>query len=222
MSRFRFDADLGICVPFSYGGCDGNENNFESVASCQAACGGPTPLDRCDSPTECVLVGTAPCDCGPPSLGKFIAIRADAVDRYERERGCRDVLCGPCPPPPDGLSTRALFVATCLDGRCAPVDLRETRATACRVDEDCSLRHGSGCCEGCSTSDPVALSSPEALASLVCGDAPVPCPGCDPPPFAGIGAICAGGTCAAVRTPITFPGESAVPPLPVPPSPPAR
>jgi hypothetical protein len=36
--RFAFDAATGKCEPFSYGGCEGNANNFMQQADCQRWC----------------------------------------------------------------------------------------------------------------------------------------------------------------------------------------
>jgi hypothetical protein len=38
--RFYFDAELGECRPFTYGGCQGNANNFETLAQCEQTCPG--------------------------------------------------------------------------------------------------------------------------------------------------------------------------------------
>lgn len=38
--RFYFDKTLGRCQLFSYGGCGGNSNNFETLDQCVAHCGG--------------------------------------------------------------------------------------------------------------------------------------------------------------------------------------
>ncbi|VUZ46682.1 unnamed protein product [Hymenolepis diminuta] len=37
--RWAFDVSRGQCVQFNYGGCRGNENNFETKQQCEAACG---------------------------------------------------------------------------------------------------------------------------------------------------------------------------------------
>jgi len=42
---FGFNAPTGNCVPFVYGGCGGNENRFETLAACEASCGGPQLSD---------------------------------------------------------------------------------------------------------------------------------------------------------------------------------
>ena len=39
--RFYFDNKLGRCQLFSYGGCGGNTNNFETIDECAGHCGGP-------------------------------------------------------------------------------------------------------------------------------------------------------------------------------------
>lgn len=36
--RFAYDVAQRRCVPFNYGGCRGNKNNFYSLAECQQTC----------------------------------------------------------------------------------------------------------------------------------------------------------------------------------------
>jgi len=43
--RFYFNSSTGQCEPFSYGGCEGNANNFETMEACEAACGTSTHVD---------------------------------------------------------------------------------------------------------------------------------------------------------------------------------
>lgn len=37
-NRFYFDAESRKCMPFVYGGCNGNENNFISLEFCKFKC----------------------------------------------------------------------------------------------------------------------------------------------------------------------------------------
>uniref|UniRef100_A0A0X3Q6M2 BPTI/Kunitz inhibitor domain-containing protein n=1 Tax=Schistocephalus solidus TaxID=70667 RepID=A0A0X3Q6M2_SCHSO len=43
IQRFAYDANLKACVPFTYGGCQGNGNNFETKEQCEAKCMGSLP-----------------------------------------------------------------------------------------------------------------------------------------------------------------------------------
>jgi hypothetical protein len=73
--------------------------------------------------------------------------------------------------------TGQYFVPVCGRGSCRVFDLRGTTATECDSDDDCSLRDGSACCEGCDGTSLVALSSTEYV------DATCPntgCHGCAP------------------------------------------
>lgn len=49
-ARWGYNTETGKCELFSYGGCEGNANNFESEEACGAACGGdPGVPASCDS-----------------------------------------------------------------------------------------------------------------------------------------------------------------------------
>lgn len=48
--KWYFDAAVGDCVRFWFGGCDGESNRFDSEAHCQLACIQPEGLDRCFLP----------------------------------------------------------------------------------------------------------------------------------------------------------------------------
>ena len=38
--RWYYNTTSQSCEQFNYGGCDGNENNFQDLAACQEACQG--------------------------------------------------------------------------------------------------------------------------------------------------------------------------------------
>ncbi|XP_071792073.1 amyloid-beta precursor protein-like isoform X1 [Asterias amurensis] len=38
MVRWAFDSSKGKCVPFPYGGCNGNSNNFLTLKACTSSC----------------------------------------------------------------------------------------------------------------------------------------------------------------------------------------
>ena len=52
IERYYFNVTAGICKKFIYGGCQGNENNFESESDCLDACG--EPLENKDARRETV------------------------------------------------------------------------------------------------------------------------------------------------------------------------
>ncbi len=54
--RWFHDAGTGQCQTFTWGGCGGNANNFESREACEGAC---PPADRCELPAEPGLCAAA-------------------------------------------------------------------------------------------------------------------------------------------------------------------
>ncbi|XP_055525400.1 papilin isoform X2 [Wyeomyia smithii] len=47
-----YDADRNMCTQFTYGGCLGNANRFETVDECKASCVVDEAMPPCDQPTE--------------------------------------------------------------------------------------------------------------------------------------------------------------------------
>jgi len=64
--RFAFDPATVRCVPFTYGGCQGNDNRFESEEACRTACIDVLPAG-CDSarrPDGCSCTEMEQCEGG--------------------------------------------------------------------------------------------------------------------------------------------------------------
>ncbi|XP_037075335.1 BPTI/Kunitz domain-containing protein-like [Pollicipes pollicipes] len=57
VDRYYFSSTVGTCLPFFWGGCQANGNNFETISQCSAQCCG----GGCGRPSFCSL----PADVGP-------------------------------------------------------------------------------------------------------------------------------------------------------------
>ena len=194
-------AESGVCRPFTYGGCGGNDNRFTSLAECQNACrGGSSELDICMRSADCVLLAEGCCPCEPTNSGQLIAVNPS----YQASvpPSCGPVACEPCPSIDELAATRQYFTAGCTDGQCSVVDIRETDATACRTDADCRLRAGAECCEACDGSGLVAVNGATFFDALGCsadGEGPI-CPRCAPTYPAGYAAVCREARCRIEKT----------------------
>jgi hypothetical protein len=193
--RYYFNAKTGVCQQFIYGGCGGNENNFETVDACYDGCGGTAVKDvtSCANPWNCTVGSPNCCGCDQDA-GTLVAIRADAVDAYRQSTGCVGVMCEPCMMPDPTTHTTPYFGATCRAGRCVLYDARETEMGACQTSVDCTLRNGLGCCERCGISLDTLISVNRAAPLPSCGSAPA-CPPCMPAYPQEYGAMCTAGRC---------------------------
>ncbi len=68
--RWWFNAQSGKCEQFTYGGCGGNANNFESIEQCVKSCAVASVNDPCSATTcgpgqSCVYFSDAAA-CAPP------------------------------------------------------------------------------------------------------------------------------------------------------------
>jgi hypothetical protein len=193
--RWSHDAATGICRPIIYGGCGATKNNYETLEACQQACpGGNTNYDACKVPSDCVLGSNGCCGvCDGPDVSArdFVAYNKAYAGQLQQ---C-DVACGACPPPElDG--TLRYFLPNCVGGACVVEDLRTSDASACASADDCRLRNGTSCCEGCGGNDLVAVRNDGSFEEQVCGDVIPPCLPCDAPLPGDARALCDGGHCS--------------------------
>ncbi|WP_437795931.1 BPTI/Kunitz domain-containing protein [Sorangium sp. So ce693] len=195
--KYWYDPAAGACREFTYGGCEGNENRFDSLDACEEACRGELPdIGVCNAPSDCVLVSRGCCGaCDTASAENFGAINRAGTKLDEIIKGCGGVACGACPEVTEAERTTQYFTATCEAGRCVVLDVRESPLTECAIDSDCVLRDGLGCCEGCDGTGIVALSQSAELDALVCPAGMGACPPCAPVFPDGMTAVCSSGRC---------------------------
>lgn len=209
LEAWGFDAGLGRCVPFFYGGCGANQNNFASRELCEATCGAAPSLDACDVTTPCVLVETSCCGaCEPVTAESYAAVPAGQTEAYEAQKACGGMPCDACDVLPLGQQTSQFFRAACVEGRCAVQDVRDEPITECEVPADCRLRCGSDCCEGCGSGSDglIAVRADADVAATFCEGRDVACDPCICTPSATYGADCVAGRCVVVGVPVCTPG----------------
>lgn len=115
--RFYFDADTGTCQQFIYGGCEGNENNFQSHSECYAACGGePIPVAVVVEAMSCEGVGV---EVSTPGDEATFSRTSDVIEK-ELFWGCG------CPSAPEFVltyePTSPLTLRLCYDDAADPCE----------------------------------------------------------------------------------------------------
>jgi Kunitz/Bovine pancreatic trypsin inhibitor domain len=181
------DPTTGLCRPFIYGGCGGNQNRYDSLSACQAACPGGSPnYDACKLPTDCALVGTGCCGvCDGPGITAhdFVAYNKQYAAQVTPCANV-DIACGACPPSAPDQGTLKYFVPNCVQAQCVVEDLRTSSVTACSEPQDCQVRSGNGCCPSCAGDQLIGVRSDGSFENLVCGNLRPPCAACLPAPNA--------------------------------------
>jgi hypothetical protein len=175
---YTFDSVSGLCLPFFYGGCEGNDNRFETAEACYQRCDNdplPGPAD-CSLSTDCVPISTGCCDSCEPYRWDIVVGVATAGMNAIRGTKCGPIACDPCGPHP----TFAWFDAVCREGHCVAYDAREMPMTECTDSSECILRNGLDCCEHCSSDGAgiIAVNRDPVGAALRCEDYPGSCPPC--------------------------------------------
>lgn len=216
--RWYHDPNTGQCNPFVYGGCGGNENNYASLAECQAACGGGNPT-ACDLPSDCAIGSISCCGvCDGPGVsanqlqaynkayaGQYLCgIALDTAPAPGANigypggagPGAPIQMCPPCAAPAPGQGTLKYFVPDCVRGQCVVADLRTSPSNACMSNQECKLRNGTSCCEGCGGADQyVGVRNDGSFEKNACGNEPYACPACLPEPPVNVWPYCNAGHC---------------------------
>ncbi len=149
--RWTYDAVSGRCVSFTYGGCGGNANNFESSDACVDACGGTPPPSLCGGPDGLPCGNDEYCDspdpaCGDPEQAGVCRPRPESCDEATPNPVCGcdgrtyDTPCdahqqgieidreGACAGPPPTACTNP------ADAACGPLEFCEFDGEQCGAD----------------------------------------------------------------------------------------
>ncbi|KAH7973330.1 hypothetical protein HPB52_024138 [Rhipicephalus sanguineus] len=105
LKRWYFNADTGKCEEFYYGGCGGNENNFEDEKSCEKTCVDPHP----QVPVSVHELCQRPAHRGP-CLGSFPRFYYDKITQ-----SCRRFVYGGCQSNGNNFESYISCMKFCID-----------------------------------------------------------------------------------------------------------
>ena len=206
MPRFFHDAATGTCQLFTYGGCDGNANRFESRGECEATCGVvPAELFACEVSADCQVVSPGCCGtCEPIAITDLVALNNTQASAY-RAVSCPppEPTCGACPDVTADQKLAANYAARCVAGRCEMFDVRQSEYADCSDGSVCKLTSGFGCCSRCDDAVAAIREDVDPYTALACDDATeiVGCDNCLPSPPPDASAVCVGTRCQVVWDP---------------------
>jgi hypothetical protein len=130
MPRYHFDSESGRCTLFIYGGCEGNDNRFESALECATACDAVSPLPLAACEVDGVLHLHGEDGFGDP-------VSCNTCSCSDGALVCTDIACDePCP-------SGQTYAIDCA--QCGPVDNCEVVRTGCvpSCDGDADCDQGS-------------------------------------------------------------------------------
>jgi hypothetical protein len=170
---FWHDPKTNLCVPFTYGGCSGNANRYQTRDACIQACQSASDdFSACVNDSNCSLVSANCCGpCEPFRNESVITINQAHVATYTNAHCASVGVCAPCMPVAENEQTGKYLKPVCRNTHCTLIDVRESPLSECQKTSDCALRDGAGCCPECDGSGWVPLNK----AADVCGGAPTIC-----------------------------------------------
>lgn len=174
-----------------------------AIAGMSGSGAGGTGGSACDDPSaktcsgagQCVLATSNCCLCGVPEITDYVAMNLASAPKCT----CEGPACG-C-----ASMDNPNLAASCESGQCAAWDVRQRDDySACKVDGDCKLRAGLGCCEACVASEynlvAIRQDAQSPIVQAVCSPA-ADCPDCVVQYPSNASAACVAGHCKVVIAP---------------------
>lgn len=136
--RYYYNREKNECQQFPYGGCNGNENNYQTLEQCQSTCSKET-IEQCTQPVQ-----SGPCK------GKYNRFYYDTVTGQ-----CRSFLYGGCGKNQNNFVTLKDCLNRCVKPREKDICLQPKIIGTCQerrptwyfdlIERECKLFNYSGC-----------------------------------------------------------------------------
>src|SRR5690606_16781327 len=97
-AAYAYNSMSGLCEPFGYGGCGGNDNRFDSLDACLEACS-PGGRTACQASSDCVIDHGCCGYCDISSVDELVAVNSGYAGFRAPE--CTQLGCVECETPPE-------------------------------------------------------------------------------------------------------------------------